>query len=237
LNENAEYSREFSSAHYFWFIIQTACHVYRFDIKSDSEKINRTLSNCLLLFLNSNLLAKRIYRLIITILTLSSMIYYFFIDIWSMFIIPAGEIPLILMWTLNISHLIGIFAFVIYSFCDGAREQFQKARADVFETDHLNNQTWKLIISIILIQVNTIFHLLISIFFYFLDYHSIYFSTSCSISSIQLVCIVYFLVNSFRSCMATHKNSISITIFMLLLYNIKTTRLFIGTTIETIDYI
>lgn len=82
------------------------------------------------------------------------MIYYFFLDIWSMFINPAGEIPLILMWTLNISHVIGLFAFVIYSFCDGAREQFQIARADVFEINHLSNQTWKLIISIIMIQVN-----------------------------------------------------------------------------------
>ena len=122
------------------------------------------ISDCLLIFINSNLIAKRIYRLIVSFLTISYMIYYFMIDSWSMFIVPAGEVPLILMWGLNITHLIGLLAFVILSFFYEARKQLIPPKPDVVVRGHLNNgdissnQTWKLIISIMLIQVNRIVH-------------------------------------------------------------------------------
>jgi hypothetical protein len=79
------------------------------------------------------------------------MIYYLMGDSWRMLIVPAGEIPLILMWGLNVTHLIGMFCFVVFSCCDCARK-------NVVERRELNDnapfsQTWKLTISIILIQV------------------------------------------------------------------------------------
>jgi hypothetical protein len=155
----------FSSAHYFWYIIQTACHAFQYElVQSDSsvtsENQPNNISDCLLLFINSNMIAKRIYRLIVTTLTISYMIYYFMIDSWSMLIVPAGEVPLILMWGLNISHSIGLFGFVVGSFCDCTRKEFLAPEPDVVERGRLRdrnapaNQTWKLIISIILIQVS-----------------------------------------------------------------------------------
>ena len=79
------------------------------------------------------------------------MIYYLMSDSWSMLIVPAGEVPLILMWGLNISHLIGLFCFVVCSFSDCARKKFVLPKPDVVEQA---KQTWKLMISIILIQVS-----------------------------------------------------------------------------------
>jgi hypothetical protein len=82
------------------------------------------------------------------------------IDSWSMFIIPAGEVPLILMWGLNISHLVGLLGFVVFSFLDSSRVRFSPPEANVIHRRHLNdgnipaNQTWRLIISIIVIQVS-----------------------------------------------------------------------------------
>ena len=152
-----------SSSHYFWYIIQTACHAFRRDlVRADqsNRRFNPDISDFLLLFLNSNIIAKRIYRLVVTTLTISYMIYYLMIDSWSMFIIPAGEVPLILMWGLNISHLVGLFGFVIFSFCESWRQKFSPPKPDVVERGHLNdgnetsNQTWRLIISIIFIQVS-----------------------------------------------------------------------------------
>ncbi len=152
-----------SSSHYFWYIIQTACHAFRHSIDSENqlnEGFNPDISDFILLFINSNMIAKRIYRLIVTILTISYVFYYFMSDSWSMLIVPAGEIPLVLMWGLNITHLIGLFGFVIFSFCHCAQNKFLSPKPDIVERGHLNdgtvptNQTWKLIISIILIQVS-----------------------------------------------------------------------------------
>lgn len=156
-----------SSAHYFWYIIQTACHAYQRDLiqshrsfSLENQKIFSNLSDFLLLFINSNMIAKRIYRLFVIILTISYMIYYFMVDSWSMLIIPAGEVPLILMWILNITHIIGLFSFVIFSFFNCTENKFIPLKPNVIERGHLNggtipsNQTWKLIISILFIQVN-----------------------------------------------------------------------------------
>jgi len=152
-----------SSAHYFWYIIQTACHAFRRDLGQSNQlniRLIPDMSDFLLLFINSNMIAKRIYRLIVTILTISYMIYYIMNDSWSMLIVPAGEVPLILMWGLNITHLIGLFCFVIFSFCDCTRNKFLPPKPDVVERGQFNdnrvllNQTWRLMISIIFIQVS-----------------------------------------------------------------------------------
>lgn len=132
------------------------------------------------------MIAKRIYRLIITILTISYMIYYIMKDSWSMLIVPAGEIPLILMWGLNITHLIGLFAFVILSFCNYTKNEFLPIETHVVERKHLridtvpSNQTWKLIISIVFIQVNekSVFFF-VYLFICLIDYYSNNITTSC----------------------------------------------------------
>ncbi len=144
-------SRLFSSAHYFWYIIQTACHAFRYDIFSTNQS---TISDFILLFINSNMIAKRIYRLTITTLTISYVIYYSMVDSWSMFIIPAGEVPLILMWSLNISHLVGLLGFVVFSFSNSSRWKFSPPEANVIQRKYLTNQTWRLIMSILVIQVS-----------------------------------------------------------------------------------
>jgi hypothetical protein len=106
------------------------------------------------------MIAKRTYRLIVTILTISYMIYHLTGDFWQMFIVPAGEVPLILMWALNVTHIIGMFCFVVISCCNCARKKFLSFQLDAIERNQVNDnsipysQTWRLTISIIFIQVS-----------------------------------------------------------------------------------
>lgn len=144
-----------SSAHYFWYIIQTACHAFRRDVIESDERFNSNLSDFLVMFINSKMIAKRIYRSTVTILTISYMIYYLMVDSSLMLIVPAGEVPLILMWGLNITHLVGLFCFVMFSLWSSARQTFSLPKPDVVERENERlNQSWRLRVSIIIIQVS-----------------------------------------------------------------------------------
>ena len=208
-----------SSAHYFWYITQTAFHAFRRDVIESDERFNSNLSDFLVLFINSKMMVKRIYRMTITILTISYMIYYLMMDFSLMLIVPAGEVPLILMWGLNITHLLGLFCFVMFSLWSSARQTISLPKTDVVEQENTRlNQSWRLNISIVFIQVRieTINDLNVNWGFFFKDYYSIDISTTLYFTSSCLVCVVYFLVNCVRSNMATGKRSMYSHVFVLL---------------------
>ena len=207
-----------SSAHYFWYIIQTACHAFRRDTVQSDGRFDPDLSDFLVLFVNSKMIAKRIYRTIVTILTIGHMIYHSRTDFWSVFIVPAGEVPLILMWGLNITHLIGLFCFVVFSLWSSARQTFSPPTPDVVERENMRlNQPWRLIIFIVVIQVSaqTIDDFPNNLWF-FKDRYSSNISTSHCFTSDHLVCSVHFLVDCFRSNLATREGSMYLHVFMLL---------------------
>ena len=140
-----------SSAHYFWYILQTACHAFRYDLGSPVDK-----RDSLLVFVNSSIMAKRMYRLIVTSLTLSYMIYYFMGDSWRMMIVPAGEIPLILMWGLNVTHLVGMIGFVGCAWYDCVSKKIPSPKLHVIEGEPFSvplRGSWKSMLPIILLQV------------------------------------------------------------------------------------
>lgn len=208
-----------SSAHYFWYIIQTACHAYRRNTVQYDGRFNPDLSDFLVLFVNSKMIVKRIYRIIVTLLTIGHMIYHAKGDFWSMFINPAGEVPLMLMWGLNITHLIGLLCFVMFSLWSSARQTFTPPTPDVAERENLRlNQPWKMIISMIILQVSvqTIDDFRNHLERSSQDCYSSDISTARCFTSNPLVCVVCFLVDYFRSNLATRKGTMYFDVSMLL---------------------
>lgn len=145
--------RSFSSAHYFWYLVQTACHAF---VLGSDEDNTIALEDFLLLFLHSNQLIKRLYRLFILLGIAISMIYYSTKDPWQMWIIPIGEIPLMLLWILHVTHFFGLASFVIISCSEKLQRKFHLdlvSSPDV-ESDSISSPSWSCTISMIFIQVN-----------------------------------------------------------------------------------
>lgn len=117
-----------SSAHYFWYIVQTACHAFQRDVPADRSIVIQP-ADFLLLLINANRMAKRIYRLSITSATITCLVYYSTQDSWQMLIITAGEVPLILLWALNVTHSAGMLCFLIVSCCAWARGKLKSTKS------------------------------------------------------------------------------------------------------------
>ena len=145
-----------SSAHYFWYIVQTACHAFQRDVPTDRSTVIQP-ADFLLLLINANRVAKRIYRLLITLATITCMIYYSTRDSWQMLIITAGEVPLILMWALNVTHSVGMLCFIVVSCCAWARGKLKSAKSSPLTPTALRQQpidsTCLAKVSLLVIQV------------------------------------------------------------------------------------
>jgi hypothetical protein len=111
----------------------------------------------LLLLINANRMAKRIYRLLITLATITCIIYYSTQDSWQMLIITAGEVPLILMWALNVTHSAGMLCFVIFSCCAWAQGKLNATKSNPLTPVSLHQQpsdsTSLAKVSVLIIQV------------------------------------------------------------------------------------